>query len=222
MRIFSFFVFSIILLIFSYFVFVPTMGFYQNDFKPLMNGYKKIDKSNLKHNGENINEDIFMYIHYLVTFDEEARQFYSIEEANLNEAYFSCVEDNKIFNISCMKTLQNKGQEFLIDDKCDWTFFGHSSVARNKNYYLVSMEEKMCGTFLARFNTYYVFEYKDDYLRVTNAFLTGKDIFNPIKYYKINDDGFSFVTEACAHGADTCWGSEADWLDLKFNEFKPA
>ena len=44
----------------------------------------KIDKSNLKHNDENINEGIFMYIHYLVTFDEEARQFYSIEEANLN------------------------------------------------------------------------------------------------------------------------------------------
>jgi hypothetical protein len=96
------------------------MGFYKNDIKPLMNGYKKIDKSNLKHNDENINEDIFMYIHYLVTFDEEARQFYSIEEANLNEAYLSCVEDNKIFNISCMKTLQNKGQKFLIDDKCAW------------------------------------------------------------------------------------------------------
>mgnify|MGYP005741800347 CR=1 FL=1 len=38
------------------------------------------------------------------------------------------------------------------------------------------------------------------------------------KYYKINDDSFSFVTEACAHGADTCWGSEADWLELKFEK----
>ena len=218
MRIFTFFIYATILFFLSFIIVVPAMGFYQNDFKPLMNGYKKIDKSNLKHNGENINEDIFMYIHYLVTFDEEARQYYSIEEANLNEAYFSCVKDNKIFNISCMKTLQNKGQEFLIDDKCAWTFFGHSNVARDKNYYLVSMQEKMCGTFLARFNTYYVFEYKDDYLRVTNTFLTGKDIFNPIKYYKTNDDGFSFVTEACAHGADTCWGSEADWLELKFEK----
>ena len=222
MRIFSFFIYSFILFVFSCLVFVPAMSFYKNDIKPLTNGYKKIEKSNLEYKGENISKDILMYIHYFVTFDEEARQFYTIEESNLNEAFLECIEDNKIFNIPCMQTLHNKGQQFLIDDKCAWTFFGHSSVARDKNYYLVSMEEKMCGTFLARFNTYYVFEYKDDYLRVTNTFLTGKDIFNPIKYYKINDDGFSFVTEACAHGADTCWGSEADWLDLKFNEFKPA
>ena len=40
-----------------------------------------------------------------------------------------------------MKTLQNKGQQFLIDDKCAWTFLV-IGVARDKNYYLVSMQEK--------------------------------------------------------------------------------
>ena len=74
----------------------------------------------------------------------------------------------------------------------------------------------MCGTFVGRFNSYYVFEYAGNYLKVTNAFLPGKSLFNPIKYYKINEDSFSIVSEGCAHGADSCRGQRADWLELKF------
>ena len=49
-----------------------------------------------------------------------------------------------------------------------------------------------------------------------NAFLPGKSLFNPIKYYKINEDSFSIVSEGCAHGADSCRGQRADLLELKF------
>ena len=60
MRIFTFFIYSTILFFLSFIIVFPAMGFYQNDIKPLVNGYKKIEKSNLKHNGEIIDEDIFM------------------------------------------------------------------------------------------------------------------------------------------------------------------
>ena len=157
-----------------------------------------------------------MYIHYFITFAENAREFNSVDKANLNNAYLDCIEDNKIFNITCMKNLQSTGEEFLINDKCAWTFFGHTPIVQHNNYYLVNIKEKMCGTFVGRFNSYYVFEYTGNYLKVTNAFLPGKSLFNPIKYYKINEDSFSIVSEGCAHGADSCRGQRADWLELKF------
>ena len=47
MRIFTFFIYATILFFLSFIIVVPAMGFYQNDIKPLVNGYKKIEKSNL-------------------------------------------------------------------------------------------------------------------------------------------------------------------------------
>ena len=39
---------------------------------------------------------------------------------------------------------------------------------------------------------------------------------NVNKQKKINEDSFSIVSEGCAHGADSCRGQRADWLELKF------
>ena len=206
----------IFLFFIALYMITPIEDAYHNELKPIRQGYQTIEYDFLEHYGEKISDDLFMYIHYFITFAENAREFNSVEKANLNNAYLDCIEDNKIFNITCMKNLQSTGEEFLINDKCAWTFFGHTPIVQHKNYYLVNIKEKMCGTFVARFNSYYVFEYAGNYLKVTNAFLPGKSLFNPIKYYKINEDSFSIVSEGCAHGADSCRGQRADWLELKF------
>lgn len=206
----------IFLFFIALYMITPIKDAYHNELKPISQGYQSIKYDFLEHYDEKISDDLFMYIHYFITFAENAREFNSVDKANLNNAYLDCIEDNKIFNITCMKNLQSTGEEFLINDKCAWTFFGHTPIVQHKNYYLVNIKEKMCGTFVGRFNSYYVFEYAGNNLKVTNAFLPGKSLFNPIKYYKINEDSFSIVSEGCAHGADSCRGQRADWLELKF------
>ena len=151
----------------------PIEDAYHNELKPIRQGYQTIEYDFLEHYDEKISDDLFMYIHYFITFAENAREFNTVDKANLNNAYLDCIEDNKIFNITCMKNLQSTGEEFLINDKCAWTFFGHTPIVQHKNYYLVNIKEKMCGTFVGRFNSYYVFEYAGNYLKVTNAFLPG-------------------------------------------------
>ena len=196
------------------YIITPISDIYENEIKPIFKGYKTIEYSFLKHNDEIISDDIFMFIHYFSEQTEEV--YYLTDYGNLNNKYFDCI-DNKIkFNISCMKNLKDRGEKFLSDDKCSWTFFGHTPIVKYKRYYLVNIKEKMCGTFIARFNSYYVFNYDGNNLIVSNSFLPGKSLFNPIKFYKINKDSFSIVTEGCAHGADSCRGQRADWMEIKF------
>ncbi|PPR48971.1 MAG: hypothetical protein CFH15_01412, partial [Alphaproteobacteria bacterium MarineAlpha5_Bin5] len=114
----------------------PIEDAYHNELKPIRQGYQSIKYDFLEHYDEKISDDIFMYIHYFITFAENAREFNSVDKANLNNAYLDCIEDNKIFNITCMKNLQSTGEEFLINDKCAWTFFGHTPIVQHKNYYL--------------------------------------------------------------------------------------
>ena len=86
--------------------------------------------------------------------------------------------------------------------------------------YLVNIKEKACGTLISRFNSYYLFDYDGQKLIVDEVITTGKYPARPIKFYKVNDWGFEFVTSGCYHGADSCRGQRADWLEFKFKNEK--
>ena len=185
----------------------PLTDTYQNEVKPLLKGYTKVKKLNtddmMKHHDEIISHDLMMYVHYHT----------DTRLSLLNKTYFKCIENENVFNIGCMKSIK---EPLLLDDKCAWTFFGYSPIARHKNYYLVNIEEKACGSMISRFNSHYFFDYDGEKLKIHEVILAGRYQERPISFYKVNDWGFEFVTSGCYHGADSCWGQRADWLTLYF------
>lgn len=187
---------------------------YHNEIKPLIKGYSTIDQSrNLQFNGEDIDEDIMMYIHHFNDLNLDNKSIVWVDSTILNDYFYKCIDNEKNFDISC---LANNDQPYLIDDKCSWTFFGHTLVANYKNYYLVNIEEKACGTMTARFNSFYLINYDGKNLKIDNVIPSGRYPQRQIRFYKIEDSSFKFVTEACYHGADTCRGNRSEWLEFKF------
>ena len=189
------------------FMIVPLADTYQNEVKPLIKGYTKAIEQNtnelIKHRGEVISHDLMMYVHY----------YTDTRLSLLNKAYFKCIEDENIFNIACMKNIK---EPLLQDDKCAWTFFGYSPIVNHKNYYLVNIEEKACGSMISRFNSHYFFNYDGEKLKINEVILAGRYPERPISFYKVNDWGFEYVTTGCYHGVDSCRGERADWLKFKF------
>tara|TARA_B100000029_G_scaffold42688_1_gene39630 strand:+ start:270 stop:1232 length:963 start_codon:yes stop_codon:yes gene_type:complete len=199
----------------AFYMFTPLQDAYHNEIKPLIEGYSTADYDPLMHNGEVISQDLMMYVHYFTEINTDEDFIPYVDSETLNDYYYVCIEDKNIFDIGCMA---NKKQPFLTDDKCAWTFFGYTPIAKYKNYYLVNIEEKACGSMIARFNSYYLLNYDGHQLIVDKVITAGRFPERPIKFYKVNDSGFKFVTSGCYHGADTCRGQRANWLEFTFND----
>lgn len=195
-------------------------SYYKNNIKPRMEGYQIVNNNKtqelIKYKGKKLPRDLMMFVHYYTGITNDKREYHISVIENLNDIYFDCIQDDNIFNISCMNKYYNKKTPLLIDDSCSWTFFGYLPIAKYKNYYLVNIEEKLCGTFLGRYNSYYIFEYINEKLKLISVNYDYKDLNKPIKFFKIENDSFKFVTEKCAHASDTCIEQEADWYELSF------
>lgn len=202
-----------LLILIAIYMITPLTDAYENEIKPWREGYSTGNHDTMQYNGVDISEDLMMYVHYFTEINVDGDFIPYVDSEILNDSYYDCIEDKKIFDIGCMT---NKNQPFLTDDKCAWTFFGYTPIENYKNYYLVNIEEKACGTLISRFNSYYLFDYDGQKLIVDEVITAGKYPARPIKFYKVNDWGFEFVTSGCYHGADSCWGQRADWLELKF------
>ena len=201
------------LILIAFYMITPLTDAYENEIKPWREGYSTANYDTMQYNGVNISQDLMMYVHYFTEINVDDDFIPYVDSEILNDSYYDCIEDKKIFDIGCMT---NKNQPFLTNDKCAWTFFGYTPIENYKNYYLVNIEEKACGTLISRFNSYYLFDYDGQKLIVDEVITAGKYPARPIKFYKVNDWGFEFVTSGCYHGADSCWGQRADWLELKF------
>ena len=103
----------IFLLFIALYMITPIEDAYHNELKPIRQGYQTIEYDFLEHYGEKISDDLFMYIHYFITFAENAREFNSLDKANLNNVYLNCIEDNKIFNINFYSSIW-----FFVCRKC--------------------------------------------------------------------------------------------------------
>ena len=185
----------------------PLTDTYQNQAKPLFKGYTKATGQNtddmMRHQDEIISHDLIMYVHYYT----DARL------SLLNKTYFKCIDNENVFDIGCMKNIK---EPLLQDDKCDWTFFGYSPIAKHKNYYLVNIKEKACGSMIERFNSHYLFDYDGKKLKISETILASRYPENPINFYKVNDWGFEYITTGCYHREISCRGQRADWLSLSY------
>ena len=199
------------LILIALFTIKPLTDTYQNEVKPLFKGYTKATGQNtddmMRHQDEIISHDLMMYVHYYT----DARL------SLLNKTYFKCIENENVFDIGCMKNIK---ESLLQNDKCAWTFFGYSPIAKHKNYYLVNIKEKACGSMIERFNSHYLFDYDGEKLKISETILAGRYPERPISFYKISDWGFEYITTGCYHGADSCRGQRADWLEFKFKNEK--
>ena len=194
---------------FLLFMITPIFDLYENDIKPRLDGYVKAEYSKkLQHDGVDIDEELMMYIHYFTDSNIE-----NVSDDTLNDYYYKCIDNNKVFDVSCLKF---NDEPFLLDDSCSWTFFGHSLIANYNDLYLVNIEEKACGTLTARFNSYYLFKYDGKNLTLNKVMPAGRDTQRKIKYYKIEENAFKFVTTGCFHGSDSCRGVKAAWLEMTF------
>ena len=202
------------LILIAFYMVTPLTDAYENEIKPWREGYTIANNENtMQYNGVNISQDLMMYVHYFTEINVDDDFIPYVDSEILNDSYYDCIEDKKIFDIGCMT---NKNQPFLTDDKCAWTFFGYTAIANYENYYLVNIKEKACGSMIARFNSYYLFDYDGNKLKVDKVITAGRHPQKHIKYYKVNNWGFEFVTSGCSHGADSCRGQRADWLELQF------
>lgn len=198
------------------YLYVPTLtDFYNNDLKPRIDGYSLADSEPMKHNEEVISNDLIMFIHYFNEIKTEVDDFIPyIEIENLNKNYFTCIKNDKIFDIGCMKNIQ---EPFMIDDRCNWTFLGYSPITQYNNHYLVNIEQRACGSFTGRFNSYYLFDYEGDNLIIKKSITPGKFMSRPIKYFKQDNEVFKFITTRCHQGADSCNGQRAKRFEFDLN-----
>ena len=201
------------LILIAFYMITPLTDAYENKIKPRIEGYSTANYHTMQYNGVDISEDLMMYVHYFTEINVDGDFIPYVDSEILNDSYYDCIEDKKIFDIGCMT---NKNQPFLTNDKCAWTFFGYTPIANYKNYYLVNIKEKACGTLISRFNSYYLLDYDGQKLIVDEVITAGKYPARPINFYKVNDWGFEFITSGCYHGADSCRGQRADWLEFKF------
>lgn len=213
-------VYPVILFIFiiGLYMITPLMDTYYNEIKPLREGYTIANGKDveLMHDNEKISSDIMRFIHYDNYIDEQADDYdVTLLDSRLNKKFLKCVDEGIIYNITCIKEIN---EPLLSDDNCSWTFYGHTTIAKYKNYYLVNIEEGSCGSMNASYNSYYLFNYNGKKIIVDKVIPSGRYPERPIKFYKINDWGFQFVTSGCFQAADSCRGLRANWLEFKFNE----
>lgn len=208
-----FILFIVIILLYN---FTPFKKLFQKSEtqKVIYEGYTQVKKDErlvLEFDNKKINNDVFQYIHYKNQnkFAKELDFF----ENQLNSMHLNCVEGDR-YDIGC---LTRNSQPFFDDVSCLWTFNSYAPIASEQNYYLININERACGTYPGEFNSYYLVRYDGETIDVVDSIPAGKKhAQRAIEFYKINDDGFSIITETCYRGADTCKGIKPDFLELKF------
>lgn len=207
-----FFIFSIALIL----IFTPIKEIVQTHLidREVHEGYTKVNETNrinLEFENQIIDTEVFQYIHYKNQnkFAKELDFF----ENPLNSIYLKCVEGDS-YDIGC---LTGDNQSFFNEDACLWTFNSYVPLASKQNYYLINVNERACGSYPGEFNSYYLVKYDGKSIDIIDSIPTGKKYAQrAIEFYKINNDGFSIITETCYKGADTCKGMKPDFLELKF------
>ena len=210
---------------------------YQNNIKPLHQNYSlannyydmkirpnffgsynfyepKQKKILMTHKNKEISSDIMNFIHYNHTGENISNYDFKTNDSRLNDIYSECIDIN-IYDIEC---IISKEDPLFIDDKCLWTFLGYNTVAINKNYYLINMKERMCGSGTLKGNSYYLFNYDGKTIEIMDSIAPGdKTIWTQreIKYFMFVDYGYEFVTSACYEGSDSCKGQRATRSGLR-------
>ena len=76
----------------------PLTDAYENKIKPWREGYATANYENtMQYKGVNISEDLMMYVHYFTEINVDDDFIPYVDSEILNDSYYDCVEDKKIF-----------------------------------------------------------------------------------------------------------------------------
>lgn len=203
---------------------IKTIDTYHNEIKYHLNGYTKInydkDGNRLKYNDVKIDNFIFIALNDYIRVKEGSKQYPEYYKNNITEQYLVCFTKDISVDVGCMYNIYDKNIPILINDKCQWIYYGYETAVKFENYFLINHPERMCGSMSFRMHNHYLIDYDGKIITLIDKVLANKgSLQGKVNFYKIKNNGISYTEKSCrGHVEQNCWGLRDEVMFFSFTD----